>query len=247
MRKRIFFFVFVIHSALFLWMKMDQTDNQKKKKKLLVKTVQIAPAQKITTAVSSISSPAEKRQAHEKIVDSPQIKPKTQPPSQKPKKTIPTPPKKQDKKQPVRSVGQKNSQPKNAKAQKLIKQLEESVAKIETKRDKRRTGNEIAEFRFPFKLQIDNIEIGKSEIAFETLLTQKLKNHLVLPEQGAVKCKITVDQNGKVIYFATIKTESEKNEKYLEKEMKNFIFPPFQGDLSDKKTFTFILTFLNDK
>jgi hypothetical protein len=106
----------------------------------------------------------------------------------------------------------------------LLRELEESIAKIEVKRDKNKK-NKMANVDQPAatQLQVDSytpLGLDKAEDSdFVTALTQYLRGSLHLPDFGAVKIELTLQQDGSVAKLVVLKTESEKNKQYLERHL----------------------------
>ncbi len=135
----------------------------------------------------------------------------------------------------------------------LIRELEESIAKIENKSDKgtasRRAPISSKATLAPIVLQIDMTDASSYSDAGEgdytDLLVSHLHQHLSLPEFGEVKIQLSLQQDGTVGKIVVLKAESEKNKKYLESNLPRLRFPRFEGTYAKKKESTFILTFCN--
>lgn len=133
--------------------------------------------------------------------------------------------------------------------QSLLKELEESIAKIEGKRDNLYRKEKVSA---PPPLQIDNLKNRESsvreegEAEYQLTLVQCLHHSLNLPEFGEVKIQLTLKQDGTVEGVVVMKAESEKNRQYLQKNLPLLKFPQLSGPFSNKKQHTFILTFCNE-
>lgn len=135
----------------------------------------------------------------------------------------------------------------------LIRELEESIAKIENKSDKgtasRKTSMSSKAAIAPIVLQIDMADASHYAEAgdgdYVDLLVSHLHQHLSLPDYGEVKIQLSLQQDGTVGKIVVLKTESEKNKKYLESNLPRLRFPRFEGSYAKKKESTFILTFCN--
>ncbi len=130
----------------------------------------------------------------------------------------------------------------------LIRELEESIAKIENKSDKGTARSRKISVA-PIALQIDMTDAFQYSDAKEgdytDLLVSHLHQYLTLPEYGEVKIQLSLQQDGTVGKIVVLKAESEKNKKYLESNLPRLRFPRFEGSYAKKKESTFILTFCN--
>ena len=164
------------------------------------------------------------------------------------KQTSPLP-----KKSPEKVVADKPEKKNIEISKELIDELEERIAKIETKRDKIPARKEIS-----IPKSIDSL-FTKEPIHFEEesfsfdevnsygeFLTAYLQEILHLPDFGEVKVQITVAQDGSVMRYAVVKAESDKNKKYLEENLTSLRFPEFKGKGITKSEETFVLTFCNE-
>jgi hypothetical protein len=134
----------------------------------------------------------------------------------------------------------------------LLQELEESIAKIESKSDKgaaaKRAPDKSKTFA-PILLQIDS-PLGNDASGEEGDYTDALVSHLhhslSLPDYGEVKIQLSLRQDGSVAKLVVLKTQSEKNKQYLESNLPRLKFPRFDGAYANKKEYTFILTFCNE-
>jgi hypothetical protein len=136
----------------------------------------------------------------------------------------------------------------------LLKELEESISKIENKSDKEIAGKTIPprdKALAPVSLQIDtpsyefsNETKGSSD--YTDVLVSHLHQSLRLPDYGEVKIQLSLRQDGTVCRIIVLKAQSEKNKQYLESRLPQLKFPPFDGAYVNKKEYTFILTFCNE-
>lgn len=127
----------------------------------------------------------------------------------------------------------------------LLKELEDSIAKIENKSSKVSTGKALA----PIPLQIDiapseNFEEGQSP--YTEGLVNHLHQYLRLPDYGEVKIQLSLRQDGTVVKVIVLKSQSEKNKQYLESHLPRLKFSRFDDADANKKEYTFILTFCNE-
>ncbi len=138
---------------------------------------------------------------------------------------------------------------------KLLQELEETIAKIEDKSDKSRVASRktVKSSGFaPIKLQIDAVETlsiddDREETGeYTSLLTSHLHQSLHLPDFGEVKIELTLKKDGSVLTLKVLKTESEKNRQYLESHLPRLRFPPLEGSFAKQKQCTFVLTFCNE-
>ena len=126
----------------------------------------------------------------------------------------------------------------------LRKELEESIAKIESKNDKPVVSRKAAT---PLALQIDAVseEEGSASGDYIDLLTHHMHRLLSLPEYGEVKIQLRLRQDGSVAKITVLKAQNEKNRLYLESSLPHLQFPRFEGAYASKKEHTFVLTFCN--
>lgn len=172
----------------------------------------------------------------------PAVKPKAQTPQTKPASKVPE-------KNPSKNASSQNLQV----PQELLEELEERIAKIETKRDKIQAKADISvpksiDSSFSHKNQ-DTYEEDDSadEISnYNEFLVAYLQQQLHLPDFGEVKIEITLRKDGAVERFVVLKTESDKNRKYLEERLPSLHFPDFKGKGLSKNRQTFVLTFCNE-
>jgi hypothetical protein len=159
------------------------------------------------------------------------------------KKTTPAPPPPTPKK--------KNAPPKAKKQtsqipQHLLRELEETIAKIDEKRDKLYSGKKLVSQ----KLQSlsdqthTSIEQEAEKESVREHLIELLHRSLNLPDFGEVKIQLTLSCDGNIKNLNVLKTESEKNRKYLEENLPLLKFPSFTTN-SEKET-TFVITFCNE-
>lgn len=244
---------------------------QKKKtqQKLVVKTFQGQPKASSQERKKQISGPkvigaAPSKPAVEKKTPAPTpAKPKpaapilkkpapTPKPATKPKptpsSTKPVPPK-----QPPVKQEPKNSSSNIQVPKELLEELEERIAKIETKRDKIRSTADIAIPKsIDSSFSKETIEHSQESDAIDELnnysefLVAYLQQQLHLPDFGEVKVEISVRQDGAIEKYVVLKTESEKNRKYLEERLPVLRFPEFKGKGLSKSRQTFVLTFCNE-
>jgi hypothetical protein len=244
MRKsRIFVTVILVHLTFVVWVLMGHDHKAPQPRKhLVVKTV--SPRTPEVKAPSQKSNPVPKKSpAASSTKKNNAQKPKAPPPA--PKK--PAPQKKQPSKKP-------SIQPVK-KAQALVEELEERIAKIEQKRDKIETKQELKAPGTIDSLQIesikktdpqDNASNEISEDAYQNMLIGCLRQSLNLPDYGEVKIQLTLRADGSVAELIVIKSESQKNKRYLEEKLPLVKFPLLQGALFGKKQHTFLLIFCNE-
>ncbi|MBS0605859.1 MAG: flagellar hook-length control protein FliK [Verrucomicrobia bacterium] len=247
---------------------------KKKHKPLIVKTivpkptVAIAQPQKPKQAPAKPSASASAKPAAppKPKIEKPAAPPKPAAPKVQPVKSpTPTAPKQkpESKKDPAiadkvmnkngKTALKKETKPENrAKiSDQLKKELEESIAKIEGKKQnlsqKQQTGR--SQSFTPIQLQIDAMETGSwtdADSDYPNLMIGYLHQSLHLPEFGEVKIQLTLRQDGSVAKLVVLNTESEKNKRYLEGSLPKLQFPSFNGSFAKKKEHTFVLTFCNE-
>lgn len=268
--RKISTIVIAVHFAILLvmaWMSSHVVEH--KKARLVVHTVTPAPkvTQKRQTPIAAAKptpapiAPPAPVQAAAKPAPAPQkpIQPApvqaaakpapasqepTKPVAQKkglqastPKKTAPAP--KPKAKEP-------NGPP--AEAVELLKQLEQSLAKIEepqTAAAPSAPARKRSNFSVP-TLKIDHADDEIGDVGYEGQLISYLYNTLSLPEFGDVKMKLTLQNNGICVKIQVIRAQSAKNRRYLEEQLPKLRLPPFTGMLASKKEQTFVVTFCNE-
>jgi len=122
----------------------------------------------------------------------------------------------------------------------LAKELEKTLAHMQTGSEQRSKPSAWQKT----VLQIDAPEESTND--YVPLLTHFLHTALHLPDFGAVKMQLTVRRDGSVVKLLVLKTESEENRKYLEKQIPLLRFPPLQGEYAKKGEHVFVLTFCNE-
>lgn len=243
--------------------------KKKAQQKLVVKTFQAAPKSSLQEKKKQASAPkdiagvppkpaAEKKKpilapakpetaalAAKKPVPSPKpvAKPKPSASSTKPAPAKQTPSKQQPK-----SASTSLQVPKE-----LLEELEERIAKIETKRDKIQAK---ADIDIPKSIDSsfskETIEYSQEDDAIDELnnysdfLVAYLQQHLHLPDFGEVKVEIILRQDGAIEKYVVLKTESEKNRRYLEERLPSLRFPEFKEKGLSKGRQAFVLTFCNE-
>lgn len=256
--------VLLLHGifALVLLISPAFLQHKKEKKPLVVNTVAFkAPTvQKKTTQATQKTAPITKAQPPQSVAKkSPLPQKQTQEAVKKElppvsvKKQAPKPIA-QVKKQPAiadKQLGQTKKPPKENRAKisdSLLKELEESIAKIETKSDKTTVRSKAI---VPITLQIDTITeedvfSDVSASSYTDALVDHLHRFLTLPEYGEVKIQLSLRQDGTVAKMDLLRAQSEKNRQYLESNLPRLKFPRFEGAYAKKKESTFILTFCNE-
>ncbi|NGX37058.1 MAG: hypothetical protein K1000chlam2_00208 [Chlamydiae bacterium] len=146
-----------------------------------------------------------------------------------PKKTTPV------KKAPVKKAPMKKPSPTVPAF--LARQLQESIAKIEQKSHKEVPKKPLQAPKWIPELKVD----GESHFAQD--LIECLQNTLELPEVGAVKVELTLNNNGSFIQMRILQSESERNRKFLEEELKALHYPAFSGSLKTEKEHAFVISF----
>ena len=127
----------------------------------------------------------------------------------------------------------------------LLRDLEESLAKIEGKSAQTRPSQQTYKTRSPIKLTIDTETSDQAESYIESIVSH-LRRSLTLPELGAVKIQLRLRQDGSVIKLNVLNSESKENKRYLETHLPLLHFPRFEEALAGKKEHEFIVTFVNE-
>lgn len=179
--RRSFFFVFLFHLAVLAWVGFHSVKKEKKVP-LIVKTI----IQKAPRQIASISpAPAAKTVASKSTPS--RTTPSKNPPQKKQPATKST----------AAPIAQKKKKNKCVPSH-LLKELEESIAKIDEKRDKE-SGEKKWQWTHSFK--IDSVEendadYGKIDASYTESLIRNLQNALDLPEYGPVKIELTLREDG---------------------------------------------------
>lgn len=253
--KKIAYYVIAVHAFLVLWSALWMPSKKVDRKPLQVRTVMHVPQ------VVSSPQPVVK-QAVQKTAPKPQTpKPqpavaKTQPavakPSPAPAKPAPKPVNAPAKKIAApapapttiaRPAPKKSSGP--VVSADLVQQLQESIAKIDQKSHKESPKEILPAPKWVPQLKIDEESSGGEESLFVTTLVHCLQEALNLPEVGEVKVELTLKRDGSFVQMKVLRSESERNKKFLEQELKKLTFPPFDGDLKNEKEHAFVITFCN--
>lgn len=127
----------------------------------------------------------------------------------------------------------------------ILKQLEESIAKIAQKDDKQCKSNTVAATNLPSKVAIDFAQEEKPLPSYTASLITALTQALQLPEYGEVKVKIQVNSMGEITNLLVLQTESTANKLYLEKCLPNIVLPKYNEKNLLRNEQTFTLTFCN--
>ena len=127
----------------------------------------------------------------------------------------------------------------------IVKQLEESIAKIEQKDDKQCKSSTIVTASLSTKAVVTLEQEEPILSSYTASLVKELTQMLQLPEYGEVKIKIKVSPAGKILELLVLQAESKLNKLYLEKHLPNIVLPKYneKATLNNKQTFT--LTFCN--
>lgn len=223
--KRISYYVLAIHCFFVLWSALWMPNKKVDKKPLQVRMVVQAPP-KVAVA---LPPPAAVVKA---VVQ----------------KTAPVKPTPIAKAAPVRPVAKKTAPApvKSAPAvpANLVQQLQESIAKIDQKSHKDSPKEVMPAPKWVPELRIDEESTGEENL-FVATLVQCLQETLDLPEFGSVKVELVLRRDGSFVKMKVLHSESEKNKKFLEQELKTVSFPPFNGNLKNEKEHLFVITFCN--
>lgn len=252
--KKITYYVIGIHCFLVLWSALWMPSKKIDKKPLQVRMVVQAPA----TPIPVTPRPPQPviKNAVQNIVATPSsIAPKATPvPKMSPvakKSASPAPKNPVVKKAatasaPARPVAKKTEPAKSAPVvpADLVQQLQESIAKIDQKSHKDSPKEILPAPKWITQLKIDEESTGEESLFVATLISC-LQNTLNLPENGAVKVELVLQRDGSFVQMKVLHSESDRNRKFLEQELKTVTFPPFSGNLKNEKEHTFVITFCN--
>lgn len=262
--KRTLFAVLAVHISLLVWMMSSASFTPKPHKQhLTVRTLSTRPKEMRATLAKSTPAPtAAAPPAAQKITPPQAPEPKPAPKTaSKPVTAAPSTKKKEAPAKPSATAAKKSSPTKNKSAPaaspvpgELLRQLEESIAKIDKKQDNlyaKREKKELNAVAAAPTLQVDSIsslspaESEEASTQYQDGLISHLQRSLHLPDYGEVKIQLTLKEDGSVIKVVVVKAESSKNRNYLEKNLPLLRFPRLDGSLADRKQHTFIITFCN--
>ena len=238
MKKKICLAVLSIHFSFVLWTLLFHAAPPKalKPKHLTVKTF----SPKVQTVAAAAPAPVA---AVRKKAPPPAPVKKTPAAAKKPQAPAPVVkrPPLADKKPAAAPIPQKPK--KTSVPQELLQELEESIAKIDEKRDKlyRRKKLEAPAAIEVLKIDALDTEKNTSDLSYAETLVVHLKQTLNLPDYGEVKIQLTLGKDGSVEKVVVVKSESEKNKRYLEDHLPRLKFPSLNRDMH-----TFVLTFCNE-
>jgi hypothetical protein len=88
----------------------------------------------------------------------------------------------------------------------------------------------------------ESCSVNILESSYKDEIASRLKAMLKLPELGEVKIKLTLKSSGAFKKLAIISADSDKNRKYIEKEIKNLTYPSFSGMFKKVDEYTFSIT-----
>lgn len=224
MGQKILLFLLISAHLGFVVMLMGSSPKQQSKKphSLVVKTVSLPyspPIQKQSLAQKKISTPKS-------------IKPLV--------KKSPSIIKQKGKKIPISKQTQEFDIPPS-----ILKQLEESIAKIEQKDDKQCKSSTIVTASLSSKVAVASAQEEPALSSYTASLVKELTQSLQLPEYGEVKIKIIVSPAGRIIELLVLQAESKANKLYLEKCLPNIVLPKYNEKVTLNNEQTFTLTFCN--
>ncbi|MBS3905230.1 MAG: hypothetical protein KGZ39_07885 [Simkania sp.] len=177
-----------------------------------------------------------------------------QAPSDQRKKTSPSPKTPSKNPQPTLAKKNRSGPPPPHISQNLIKELEESIAKIDRKQDNLKQESRIASAKSMLPVPLPSLSsldsaplLTHSSIdEIKDMLVQELRNVLHLPDFGEAKVCLYFHSDGSIAKVTVLKTDSKKNGEYLEKELPKHRFP-FIADLDlGEKERSFVISFCNE-
>lgn len=236
-------FVITAHAAaLFILSQNLHPANfqQPKNKKVTVKTIKLKPAQ---------PPPMEEKMVAYTPPQEPKPKPKPKPPTPKPKKK--TPPKQTAK--PKEKPKPKPKPKIDEKKQKLLKEAQETLAKIERRSDNINTSSAKTTkiSKRIDKLSLVSIKstdekLSSSENNYRNELANHLKAQLQLPEMGNVEVKLIVDKSGRVEKVMILSSENDRNAEYISETLPTLKLPSFGKNFKGDNSHTFHITLTNE-
>lgn len=240
--KKIAYYVIAVHAFLVLWSALWMPSKKVDRKPLQVRTVMHVPQ-----VISNPQPVVKQAVAVQKMAPKATPKPQTTvaKPSPAPAKTATAPVKKSAipaTTTATRPAPKKSSGP--VVSADLVRELQESIAKIDQKSHKESPKEILPAPKWVPQLKIDE-ESGGEESLFVNILVQCLQEALNLPEVGEVKVELTLKRDGTFVQMKVLRSESERNKKFLEQELKKMTFPPFDENLKNEKEHAFVITFCN--
>ncbi len=215
--KQISLLVIGAHALIVFWMALWLPVKKKSKQPIEIRTVVYKPpALKEATITSSNAKKPRKKPQPKKIHS----------------------PKKQKKAPKMRKASPRKKQPLVSNA--LLKQLEESMAKLEAKP----LLSPMKKIKPLSRLTIDEASSQKADL-FTSALIKRLQEDLDLPDLGDVKIELTLKNNGQFAKMQILQSKSNRNCKFLENKLPRLHYPPFNGSLKNKTEHTFVITFCN--
>lgn len=233
--KKIAAVVIAVHLLLLVYINIAVTVPVKKATKpLVIKTLAAAPQEKMAAPPARKAAP---KTAVRVESSSSTKKPTDKAPPIMEKKLV-----KEKKPSPVKKEQQEDKR--ERMSQKLLRDLEDSLAKLEAK-PKKGAKNDPVQANLPAAISSLHLDEPQEEEAggYDTSLIGYLRQMLNLPEYGEVKLQLTLKRDGSFVKLVVLKTESEKNRKYLEASLPHLRFPQLEGN---KKQETFVVTFCNE-
>jgi len=231
-----FFLVLLCHLGLMAITHLQPIASHKPLRQKLVVNTHLVP--------SSTFSLQTKKQNNQKLNSSSNFKTQGNLVSEKKQASKPVQPKKA-------KQATTTNQLSNEQAKHLLKQLQKSLAEIETKKETAQekqivVPQSIKELKsndysiladFPEQIALD----------YHSLLVAFLKDTLQLPAYGTVKVILTLSSKGECKNLEILASDSEVNRFYLEKQLKELEYPSFTKDIPNTSTYSFNLTFCSDQ
>jgi colicin import membrane protein len=211
-------------------------------------------------AVVTLDSPAKRRMAVQTVQlepPPPKPKPRAIAPVPKPRKPIAKvqkpklkpKPKPRSKPKPKPKAKPRVEPQRNREREELLRQVEQSLEKIETVAHNVRTETQAE--RSPPSLEPLHIDQSKStekdSAPFRNELVRRLQLLLRLPDYGEVQMKLTLDRSGKVANLLIVSSQSPANQAYVEKTLPTLAFAKFGRLFPKELTHTFSLTLQNER
>lgn len=250
--KRIFYYVIAVHVLFVLWSALWMPSKRIEKKPLQVRMVVQAPPPQAPVVKQAVQREAPKAAPPAPAPSAAKPKPQKVSAPSAPPAAIKAPNKTAaPKAAPVKKEGRTvastaPSKPSPVVPENLVRQLQESIAKIDQKSHKDSPREVLPAPKWIPQLKIDEeISVGEEEGIFVAQLVQCLQQELNLPEIGSVKIELVLKCDGSFVQMKVIHSESQRNKTFLEQELRGVQFPPFSGNLKNEKEHAFTITFCN--
>lgn len=127
----------------------------------------------------------------------------------------------------------------------LVRQLQESIAKIDESSHKLSPSNNLTTPKVISTLTSEHRVSNEDASQFAKELVACLQRNLVLPEVGEVKVELLLQKNGTLKEFRILSSRSKRNQSLLEETLGKIRYPSFTGSLKNEMEHSFVIAFYN--